>query len=35
MREDVAGVGMNGDLLDRREGRSDLALNIHCRSPAE
>ena len=33
--EDVAGVGMNGDLLDRRILRSDPALNVHELSLSE
>jgi hypothetical protein len=35
MGEDVAGVGMNADLLDRRILRPELALDVHDRSPAE
>jgi hypothetical protein len=35
MREDVAGVGMNVDLLNGRILRPDPTLNIHDFSPAE
>ena len=35
MGEDVAGVGMNADLLDRRILRPDLALNVHDLSLSE
>src|SRR6185437_7113874 len=35
VREDIAGVGMNGDLLDRRKLRPDPALDVHDLSPAE
>ncbi len=35
MGEDVAGVGMNADLLYGRILRPDLALDVHDLSPAE
>jgi hypothetical protein len=35
MAQDVAGVGMNVDLLDRCVVRPELALNIHDVSFAE
>ena len=35
MAEDVAGVGMNADLLDRRILRPDPALNVHGLSLSE